>query len=97
MTKEKTEPNLIMMILLTNGQLLITELQEIAGADIGEKDCKLINPCLMNQSSCEIDGPWMKDYAPPGHNWFEIHSDQIMTMFKPRATLLEKYAEELIK
>ena len=51
----------------------------------------------MNQSSCEIDGPWMTDYAPPGHNWFEIHSDQIVTMFKPGATLLEKYAEELIK
>ena len=97
MTKEKTEPNLIRMILLTNHQLLITEIQEIPGADLGEKDCKLINPFLMNQSSCKIDGPWMQDYAPPGHNWFEIHSDQIVTMFKPRATLLEKYAEELIK
>ena len=97
MTKQKTEPNLIRMILLTNHQLLITEIQEIPGADLGEKDCKLINPFLMNQSSCKIDGPWMQDYAPPGHNWFEIHSDQIVTMFKPRATLLEKYAEELIK
>ena len=97
MAKEKTEPNLIMKILLTNRQLLITEIQEIPGDDIGEKDCKLIDPSLMNQSCCEIDGPWKTDYAPPGHNWFEIHSDQIVTMFKPRATLLEKYAEELIK
>lgn len=97
MKEEKKQPNLIMMVLLTNGQLLIAEIEEIPGADIGERDCKLTNPCLMNQSSASIDGPWMQDYAPPGHNWFEIHSDQIVTMFKPRATLLEKYAEELIK
>lgn len=79
-----------------NNQLLISEIEEVP-SDIGEPDCRIINPFLINQSSGSIDGPWMQNYAPPGIKEFMIHSDKIMTLFTPRATLLEKYEEEIIK
>ena len=34
---------IIKIILLTNSERLISEIEEV-GADIGEPDCKLINP-----------------------------------------------------
>lgn len=79
-----------------NNQLLISEIEEIP-CDIGEPDCRLTNPCLINQSSGEIDGLWLQHFAKPGVKTFEIHSDKILTFFTPRATLLEKYMEENIK
>lgn len=77
-----------------SNQLLVTEIEEVP-SELGEPDCRLINPYLINQSSMELS-PWMQDYAPPGSNSFMIHSDKITTIFDPRATLLEKY-EELTK
>jgi len=79
-----------------NNQLLISEIEQIP-CDIGEPDCKLTNPYLVNQSSGEIEGVWLQEFAKPGVKSFEIHSDKIVTFFTPRATLIEKYTEELIK
>lgn len=80
---------------MTN-QMLISEIEEIPG-DVGDPDCRLTNPYIINQSSGEIEGPWMQGFAKPGRNWFEIHSDKMVTFFTPKATLLEQYAEELVK
>jgi hypothetical protein len=79
-----------------NNQLLISEVEQIA-CDIGEPDCRLTNPYLVNQLNGEIEGTWLQEYSKPGVNSFEIHSDKIVTFFTPRATLLEKYTEHLIK
>lgn len=85
---------IVQVMLLMNNQLLISEIEEVP-SELGEPDCRLINPYIINQSSMEIC-PWMEDYAPPGNNSFMIHSDKILTLFDPRATLLEKY-EDLTK
>jgi hypothetical protein len=82
------------MILLVNNQLLISEIEQKA-SELGEPDCRLTNPYFVDQESMEIS-LWMKDYVSPGTSYFDIHSDKILTLFKPRATLLEKY-EELTK
>jgi hypothetical protein len=74
-----------------NQQLLITEIEEV-GADIGEPDCKLINPFIIKeQNTLEpfLLGITKQDY-------FMISSDKILTLADPTPTLLEKY-EDLIK
>lgn len=88
------EQKLVMMIMLMNNQLLISQVEQIS-SELGEPDCRLINPYIIDQTNMELT-PWMDNYVPPGTSYFDIHSDKILTLFKPRATLLEKY-EELIK
>ena len=91
---ETTQQKMIMMTLLMNNQLLISEIEQIT-SELGEPDCRLINPYFVNQKDMEIS-PWLDNFSPPGTTYFDIHSDKILTLFKPRATLLEKY-EELTK
>lgn len=82
----------IKLIHLMNNQILLSQIEEI-GADIGEPDCKLIEPFIMNQSSMELS-PWMIDYT--NQNTFMIHSEKILTIMDPKPTLIEKY-QNLIK
>lgn len=75
-----------------NNQILVSEIEEI-GADIGEPDCKLIEPFILNQSS-ETLSPWLVEFS--SQNTFMIQSDKILTITDPKPTLLEKY-QKLIK
>ena len=79
---------IIKIILLTNSERLISEIEEV-GADIGEPDCKLINPMEI----CEGNSlaPWMIDYTK--QDTFMINSDKIITLAEPMPTLLEKYID----
>ena len=82
---------IIKVIVLMNQQILITQIEEI-GADIGEPDCKLINPFIIKeQNTLEpfLLGITKQDY-------FVMSSDKILTLADPTPTLLEKY-EDLIK
>ena len=47
---------IIKVILLTNSERLISEIEEV-GAEIGEPDCKLINPMEIweNTHPCSMD------------------------------------------
>lgn len=76
----------IKCLLLKSNQVLVTEIVEVAG-DIGEPDCKLINPFLLNQESHTLS-TWL-DFTD--QNEFMIHSDSIMTIADPKADLLAKY------
>ena len=82
---------IIKALLLTNNQILITQIEEI-GADIGEPDCKMTNPFLLKD-----DGtlePWLVSISR--QDVFMISSDKILTITEPMPTLVEKY-ESLIK
>ena len=76
----------IKLILLTNSERLISEIVEI-GADIGQPDCKLINPHEIweGHNLC----PWMMNDTDQTE--FMISSDKIITMTEPNLDLLEKY------
>ena len=76
------------MILLTNSERLISEIQEV-GADIGQPDCKLINPMEIWEG-CNL-APWMLDHTK--QDTFMISSDKIITLADPMPTLLEKYID----
>jgi hypothetical protein len=78
-----------------NNQILITQIEEV-GADIGEPDCKLINPFVIKKENGydPILEPFLCGYTK--QNTFMMSSDKILTLADPTPTLLEKY-EDLIK
>ena len=80
---------IIKVILLTNSERLISEIEEV-GAEIGEPDCKLINPMEIWEGNNL--SPWMMDHTM--QDTFMISSDKIITLADPMPTLLEKYLEK---
>jgi len=80
---------IVKVILLTNSERLISEIEEV-GAEIGEPDCKLINPMEIWESNNLA--PWMMDHTL--QDTFMISSDKIITLADPMPTLLEKYLEQ---
>ena len=74
-----------------NQTILITQIEEV-GAEIGEPDCKLVEPFLLGDN--ETLSPWLIDVT--NQNTFMLSSDKILTLVDPKPTLLEKY-ETLIK
>lgn len=81
----------IKILALTNNRVLISRIEEV-GADIGEPDCKLIDPFVIgNDKTLE---PFLCGYTK--QNTFMMSSDKILTLADPTPTLLEKY-EDLIK
>jgi hypothetical protein len=80
------------LLVLTNNQILITQIEEVS-TDLGEPDCKLIEPFILNQSDLSLS-PWMVDYST--QNTFMIHSDKILTIADPNGKLKDKY-ESLVE
>lgn len=78
---------MIKIILLTSNTVLISEIEEV-GADIGEPDCKLINPYVINQSSLSME-PWLLNITTQSE--FMISSDKILTISDPTEELTKKY------
>ena len=81
----------IKILALANNLILITQIEEV-GADIGEPDCKLINPFVARKD--QTLEPFLCGYTK--ENTFMISSEKIITLADPTPTLLEKY-EDLIK
>lgn len=80
---------IVKVILLTNSERLISEIEEV-GAEIGEPDCKLINPMEIWEGNNLAS--WMMDHTM--QDTFMISSDKIITLADPIPTLLEKYLEQ---
>ena len=77
--------NPIQILYLTNQTILISEIDEVL-ADIGQPDCKLINPCVI------IDGKlskWMSDLTPSTEMF--MSSDKILTLVDPSPHILKEY------
>ena len=73
---------------MTN-QILISQIEEV-GAEIGEPDCKLVEPYIINQSTLELE-PWLLNITM--QNEFMISSDKILTLAEPTSKLLKKYED----
>lgn len=71
-----------------NNISLISKVEEIA-ADIGQPDCKLIAPYIIDDS-LELS-PWLKDITNSSE--LMLSSDKILTIAEPTGTLLDKYLE----
>ena len=80
------------LVLTTTRQLLISEVTEVAAVDIGQPDCKLINPFVINtESGRTVLEPWLLDLTRD--DTFMMSSDKILTLCEPTPTLLEKYLD----
>ncbi len=80
------------IVLTTTQQLLISEIVEVAAVDIGQPDCKLLNPfCINTESGQTILEPWLLDVTRD--DIFMMSSDKILTLCEPTPTLLEKYLD----
>ena len=87
-TDQEMEPaNTIQVLFLVNQMILIAEIDEVL-ADIGQPDCKLINPCVI------VDGKlskWMSDLTPNKEMF--MSSDKILTLVDPTKKLLDEYSK----
>ena len=81
----------IKVILLTNNQILISQIEEVS-TELGEPDCRLIEPFLLNQSILTLS-PWLMDYT--SDNKYMISSDKILTLADPNSDLLKNYLEKI--
>ena len=83
------------LIVFHTGGTVVAEIEEV-GADIGEPDCKLINPYnIVPQANGNATlQPWMSELT--NQKEFMISSDKILTSTEPMPTLVEKY-ESLTK
>ena len=77
---------MIKLLLLTNNQILVSNIEEV-GADVGEPDCKLTNPFVLR--SDKTMEPFLCDYT--AQDIFMISSDKILTLADPTEELLSKY------
>jgi hypothetical protein len=81
----------IKVILLTTNEIIISQIEEVT-SEIGEPDCKIIEPFTINED--ETLSPWMIKYTT--QNTFMISSDKILTIAEPNPKLLNLYSS-LIK
>jgi hypothetical protein len=82
----------IKLLILTNNQIILTQIEEVS-TELGEPDCKLIEPFTINESTLELI-PWLIDLT--AQNTFMMHSDKILTITEPNSKLKDKY-EKLVK
>ena len=82
----------IKAILLTNNQILVSQIDEVPAAVPGEPDCKLTKPFTLTSDG--MLESWLMTATRDEE--FMISSDKILTLAEPTPTLIEKY-EDLIK
>ena len=80
------------ILILVNQQKLGSQIDEVPAVDIGEPDCKLVEPFILKEN--DTLHPWLSECT--SQNTFMLSSDKILTLVDPKPTLLEKY-ETLIK
>jgi len=80
---------IIKILALSNQQIIISELEEVAAMDIGQPDCKLINPFVV--TSDKTLEPFLNGYTKD--STLMMGSDKILTLADPTPTLLEKYQD----
>ena len=81
----------IKLIVLVNQQRLVSQIEEI-GADIGQPDCKLTEPFIVEDDNTL--SPWLVEST--NQSIFMLSSDKILTLVDPKPTLLAKY-QDLLK
>ena len=84
------EPPTVQVLCLTNKLLLLSTIEEVL-ADIGQPDCKLTNPYLIENGELT---PWLTDVSDD--EMVMMSSDKILTMVAPNQKLLDEY-ESLTK
>jgi hypothetical protein len=80
----------IKCLLLKNNLVVVSEVIEVL-SDLGEPDCKLINPFLLDQSTLKLS-EWLRF---TDQNEIMIRSDDILTFVDPTQSILQEYLSNL--
>ena len=81
----------VKVVVMTSGHVFISELEEV-GADIGQPDCKLVKPHLLDG---ELNlHKFMREVTDQED--FMVSSDKILTILDAKEDIVKKY-EEAIK
>lgn len=90
--EQPVEPEMptVQVLCLTNKLLLLSKIEEVL-ADIGQPDCKLTRPYLIENGELK---PWLTDVSDD--EVVMMSSDKILTMVEPNQKLLDEY-ESLTK
>ena len=80
----------IQCIIFLNNLILVAEVVEIMN-EIGEPDCKLINPCKVIKNNDDyILEPWLDC---TNQNEIMLRSADALTFVEPKGNILDKYIE----
>ena len=74
-------------LLLKVDTVIVTEIEEVY-AELGDPNCKLINPYEFTSDKKMIPWPEVTDQRE-----MMIHSDSILTIVDPKKEIIEKYLE----
>ena len=86
------EKTIKVIALTTTQQILISEVIQVAAMDIGEPDCKLVNPFWVNTLEVTTTlEPFLNGVTRD--DTFMMSSDKILTLAEPSPTILEKYLD----
>ena len=76
----------IKILVLTNGTLLISQIEEVAAVDIGDPNCKMTSPYVINGKEMS---PWLSDITDDVD--IMICSDKILSLVEPHKSLVDSY------
>ena len=76
----------IKIIVLVNGDTLISAVEEVAALDIGDPNCKMISPYKIVGKEMS---PWLGDLTDDVD--IMICSDKILTLVEPHKSLVDSY------
>tara|TARA_Y100000816_G_scaffold183224_1_gene132770 strand:- start:109 stop:372 length:264 start_codon:yes stop_codon:yes gene_type:complete len=76
----------IKIIVLVNGDLIISAVEEVAALDIGDPNCKMISPYKIVGKEMS---PWLGDVTDDVD--IMICSDKILSLVEPHKSLVDSY------
>ena len=76
----------IKILVLTNGTLLISQIEEVAALDIGDPNCKMTSPYVIEGKEMS---PWLSDVTDDVD--IMICSDKILSLVEPHKSLVDSY------
>ena len=76
----------IKILVLVSGEIIISQIEEVAALDIGQPDCKLTSPYKV--VDCNIT-PWLGDVTDDVD--IMMCSDKILTLVEPHKSLVDSY------
>ena len=76
----------IKILVLTNGILIISQIEEVAAVDIGDPNCKMTSPYVINGKEML---PWLSDVTDDVD--IMICSDKILSLVEPHKSLVDSY------
>tara|TARA_B100000925_G_scaffold182778_1_gene138046 strand:+ start:1497 stop:1757 length:261 start_codon:yes stop_codon:yes gene_type:complete len=76
----------VKILILVNGDVLISGVEEVAAIDIGDPNCKLVSPYALDGDDMS---PWLKKVTDDVE--IMICSDKIVTLVEPHRELIDSY------